>query len=92
MVAFSKPPGPDLPILLAPPGILGTGGLAQQAPGESSLGYLFVAFAIVWLLFFGYLFYLARRQADLRRDMEQLRRSTLPEGQTQRQGTSTRRE
>ncbi|MFN3973670.1 MAG: CcmD family protein [Dehalococcoidia bacterium] len=92
MVAFSKHPGPDLPLLLAPPGAVATGGLAQQAPGESFLGYLFVAFAIVWLLFFGYLFYLARRQADLRRDMEQLYRSTLSAGQAQRQGTSTRRE
>ncbi|MCS7207243.1 MAG: CcmD family protein [Dehalococcoidia bacterium] len=50
----------------------------QQAPGQSALPYLFVAFALVWIVFFGYLLYLARRQADLSRDVEQIRRSTTP--------------
>lgn len=94
MVPFSKALCPRQAYLasIVPGGFGGLEGLTQQAPGESFLHYLFVAFAIVWLVFFGYLFYLARRQADLHRDMEQLRRSSLRGEPTPSQGTSTRRE
>jgi heme exporter protein C len=63
-----------LPALL--PFALPAGGPAREAPGEGFLPYLFVAFSITWLVLFGYVAYLARRQADLRREVERLRRSS----------------
>jgi len=46
----------------------------QEAPGESNLGFLFAAFAVVWVVFFGYVFYTSRRERELRRDLDELRR------------------
>ena len=36
--------------------------------------YVFIVYAVVWLVFFGYIFYVARRQGDVRADIESLRR------------------
>ncbi len=36
--------------------------------------YLFLAFSSVWLIFFVYVWYVAHRQARLRKDLEDLRR------------------
>ena len=36
--------------------------------------WVFLAYGAVWLLFFGYSFYLSRRQADVRADIAELRR------------------
>jgi CcmD family protein len=33
-------------------------------------GYLFAAFAAIWAVVFGYVFFLVRRQANLRRRLE----------------------
>ena len=46
----------------------------QEFRGASNLPYLFGGFAIVWLGFFGYVFYLHRRERELRRELEALRR------------------
>jgi CcmD family protein len=47
---------------------------AQQTPsGESNLPFLFAAFAVTWAAFVAYLFYLSRRQLDLRKEIEELR-------------------
>ena len=46
---------------------------AQQAEGESFLPFLFVAFAITWIAFFVYAFFINRKQADLQREIEMLR-------------------
>lgn len=77
---------------MTPPGLLGARGSAQQTSGEGFLPYLFVAFTIVWLVFFGYVLYLSRRQADLSRDIENLRRSRTQREPTPQQGTPSRRE
>ena len=36
--------------------------------------FVFLTFSIVWVVIFGYVFYVARRQADARNDLEDLRR------------------
>ncbi len=46
---------------------------AEQAEGETFLPFLFVAFAITWIAFFVYAFFLSRKQADLNREIETLR-------------------
>jgi CcmD family protein len=46
----------------------------QEFKGENNLPYLFGGFVIVWLGFFGYVFYLHRRERELRRELEALRR------------------
>jgi CcmD family protein len=46
---------------------------AQEIPGESNLGYLFVGEVIVWLGFFAYAFYMSRKTNDLRREIDDLR-------------------
>ena len=46
---------------------------AKQAEGESFLPFLFVAFAITWIAFFVYAFFINRKQADLQREIEMLR-------------------
>ena len=43
-------------------------------PGESNLGFLFAGFAIVWVAFFVYVFYMSRREREMRREIEELRR------------------
>ncbi len=52
-----------LPVVLA----------AEDAPGEDFLPFLFVAFAITWLAFFVYAFFMSRKQADLKREIDALR-------------------
>jgi CcmD family protein len=42
--------------------------------GGFSPTFVFLTFSIAWVALFGYVFYLARRQADVRNDLEDLRR------------------
>ncbi len=42
-------------------------------------GYLFAAFAIVWVVLFGYIFILSRRQKRLRRELDLLKEMTTEE-------------
>ncbi len=42
---------------------------------EGYLPYLFAAFALTWVAFFAYLFFLARKERSLRREMEALRQA-----------------
>ncbi len=46
----------------------------QEAAGEGNLPYLFGGFAVVWAGFFGYVFYVHRRERELRREIEAMRR------------------
>ena len=39
---------------------------------SSNLPYLFVAFAVSWVILFGYLFYVNRRQHELRKEISRL--------------------
>jgi CcmD family protein len=40
---------------------------------EANLPYLFAVYAITWVVFFAYLYYLSQRQQNLRRELEELR-------------------
>ena len=39
---------------------------------NSNLGYLFAVFFITWVVFFGYLFVLSKKQQDMMRDVKEL--------------------
>lgn len=47
---------------------------AQEAAGESNLGFLFAGFAVVWVGIIAYAFYVSRRERALRQEIEELRR------------------
>ena len=38
----------------------------------NNIPYLFAAFAITWVVFFGYVFFTSRRQQELERDVKEL--------------------
>ncbi len=59
--------------LLVPHVLLAAPAAQQGAPGESNLGFLFAAFAVVWIVFFAYVFYMGQRQRELRRQIDELR-------------------
>ena len=40
---------------------------------SSNLPYLFAAFAVSWVVLFGYLFYVNRRQHEMRKEITRLR-------------------
>ncbi len=44
-------------------------------------GYLFAAFAIVWAVVFGYVFFLSNRQRTLRREIDSLKNALKEKGQ-----------
>lgn len=46
---------------------------ALGAEGEDFLPFLFAAFAVTWVAFFVYAFFISRKQADLRQEIEVLR-------------------
>lgn len=48
---------------------------AQQQRGESELPWLFAVYAITWAAFFGYVFVMARRQTEMRREIDALKRA-----------------
>ena len=65
-----------LALLLLLVGALTLGAVPQQdSDPEGYLPYLFAAFALTWLAFFAYLFFVARKESALRREMEALRRA-----------------
>ncbi len=47
----------------------------QQQRGESELPWLFAVYIITWAAFFGYVFVVSRRQREMRREIEALRRT-----------------
>ena len=52
---------------------------------EANLPYLFAVYAITWVIFFAYLYYLSQRQQYLRREVEELRQAlSEKEGQAER--------
>ena len=60
---------------LAPVAPFTSGFVPQQQPsGESNLPFLFVAYTITWLAFFGYALYMSRKQQALRRELDALRK------------------
>ena len=67
--------------------------LQQEDAGsdpESNLPFLFAAFGITWVGFFAYLYVVSRRQQELRREVEALRRALAErEGQVATEGTAS---
>ena len=49
--------------------------LLQAALPSPNLPFLFAAFAVTWVAFFAYVFFVNRRQQELQREIEELRRS-----------------
>mgnify|MGYP001205736179 CR=1 FL=1 len=45
----------------------------ESSDAEANLPYLFAVYAITWVIFFTYLYYLSQRQRNLRREVEELR-------------------
>jgi CcmD family protein len=48
--------------------------LQTQSP-SSNLPYLFAAFAVSWAVFFLYVFFMTRRQQEMRNEIRELRRT-----------------
>ena len=56
----------------------------ESSDAEANLPYLFAVYAITWVIFFAYLYYLSQRQRNLRREVEELRQILAErEGQTE---------
>ena len=49
--------------------------LLQAGAPPSNLPYLFAAFAVTWAVFFGYMFFIGRRQQEIRAEIERLRQA-----------------
>lgn len=60
-------------LLLTAPAVLAAPA-AQDAPGESNLGYLLAGTLLTWAGFFVYAVFLWRKNRDLRREVDDLRR------------------
>ena len=48
---------------------------AQQQRGEAELPWLFAVYAITWAAFFGYVFVMSRRQREMQREIDALKRA-----------------
>ena len=48
---------------------------AQQQRGEAELPWLFAVYAITWAAFFGYVFVMSRRQREMQREIDTLKRA-----------------
>jgi CcmD family protein len=48
---------------------------ANHTEGEDYLPFLFTVFAVTWLAFFMYAFFMSRKQSDLKREIDALQRS-----------------
>lgn len=47
----------------------------QRGEPEANLPYLFAVYIITWLAFFGYVFFMSRRQRDMQREIDELKRA-----------------
>ncbi len=48
---------------------------ASDSGPEANLPFLFAVYILTWAGFFGYAFYMSRRQRDMRRDIDSLRQA-----------------
>ena len=55
---------------------------ANHTEGEEFLPFLFAVFAVTWVAFFIYAFFMTRKQADLKREIDALRES-IEDGKAQ---------
>ena len=65
-------------VTLLAPAMLG----ANHTEGEEFLPFLFAVFAVTWATFFIYAFFMTRKQADLKREIDALRQS-IEDGKAQ---------
>lgn len=77
-----------LPLLLLPPLLLALGAQAQPDQPRANLSFLFAAYTIAWAAFFAYAFFMTRRQGELKREIEALRKALEARESNPRQGTS----
>ena len=47
----------------------------QESKPEANLPFLFAVFFIAWAAFFGYVFYMSRRQREMQREIDALTRA-----------------
>ncbi len=62
--------------------VIGMAMAPQQATANSSLSFLFVAYTITWVAFFGYIIYMSRKQQALKRDIDALRKQLEEKGKS----------
>ena len=48
---------------------------AQEREGESELPWLFAVFLVTWAAFFAYVFMMSRRQREMQRELDALKRA-----------------
>ncbi|MQG76873.1 MAG: CcmD family protein [SAR202 cluster bacterium] len=65
-------------VTLLVPAMLG----ANHTEGEEFLPFLFAVFVVTWVAFFVYAFFMTRKQADLKREIDALRES-IEDGKAQ---------
>ena len=58
-------------LILLTPAMLGS----SHTEGEDYLPFLFAVFAVTWVAFFVYAFFMTRKQADLKREIDIIRQS-----------------
>ena len=64
--------------------VSGAGNAQSGSDPESNLPFLFAIYTVTWLAFFAYAFYMTRRQNELNREIQELRR--MLEQREQRDG------
>ncbi|MDA0771207.1 MAG: CcmD family protein [Chloroflexi bacterium] len=52
-----------------------SGVVQQNLRGESELPWLFAVYMITWAVFFGYIFMISRRQREMSKEIEALKRA-----------------
>ena len=62
--------------------VSGSGNAQSGSDPESNLPFLFAIYTITWLAFFAYAFYMTRRQSELNREIQELRRMLEQREQT----------
>ncbi len=61
--------------LLSAGAALAAGAAQDDYDPEGNLPFLFAVYTITWVAFFAYAFYVSRRQRELRREIEELRKA-----------------
>ena len=59
-------------LIFLAPAMLGS----SHIEGEAYLPFLFAVFGVLWLSFFGYAYFISRKQTDLKREIDALHYST----------------
>ena len=41
---------------------------------QNTLNYMFMGYSVIWLIIFSYVFFIGKRQGDLKKEIDELRR------------------